>query len=219
MRSYQGKSTTSLVEIREYAGGLRTMTNKIFFRLSWRRRKAVVALAGCIIGCITQGVYADEESLQSQVIKLSVRTIQASDPGKSTHESALGEAAPRNIHLDNSLRDLEPRLRHLPFNSFRLLAQKNEVITLKSRESLQLPNGQSLMFRPIYLEAKNKKMGLWLSWKDKDGSEILNTRVHFDAQESVLTGTDCSHDEGLILAIQALELERPNPVHPKAISE
>jgi hypothetical protein len=170
------------------------------------------------LSSITQAVCADDENLDSQVIKLSVRTIQASEPGKSPNESAQGETAPRKIHLDSALRDLEPRLAHLPFNSFRLLARKDEMITLKSRESLQLPNGQSLMFRPIYLEAKNKKMGLWLSWKDKDGSEILNTRVHFDAQESVLTGTDCSQNEGLILAIQAVELEQGNPTHLKAAS-
>jgi hypothetical protein len=60
------------------------------------------------------------------------------------------------------------------------------------------------MFRPIYMD--QRKVGLWLNWKDRDGSQILNTRVHFNSQDTVLTGTDCSHNEGMILAIKAIEI-------------
>jgi hypothetical protein len=46
---------------------------------------------------------------------------------------------------------------------------------------------------------------MWLSWKDTDGSDILNTRVHFDSDDSVLTGTDYPDNEGRILAIRAIK--------------
>ena len=150
----------------------------------------------------THALYADETTQLPSTIKLSVRAIQASDPHDLDAER--DESKQRAIHVDSSLEDLQAKLTHLPFNNFRLLSLREELITLKTRDSLQLPRGQTLMFRPIYMEAH--KIGLWLNWKDKDGSEILNTRVHFDSKDTVLTGTDCSHNEGLILAIKAMQV-------------
>jgi hypothetical protein len=147
---------------------------------------------------------ADEPPASHETIKVSVRAIQASAPHEGSDEGQPNRSAERVIHVDDGLRDLQEKLIHLPFNTFRLLSQKEETLALKTRDSLQLPNGQSLMFRPIYMD--QRKVGLWLKWKDRDGSQILNTRVHFDAQDTVLTGTDCSHNEGMILAIKAIEL-------------
>lgn len=150
--------------------------------------------------------YAEDGPSPGETIKLSVRAIQATIPLETSADSSSSAAAARSIHVDEDLNDLQAKLVHLPFNSFRLLSRKEETIALKTRDSLQLPNGQSLMFRPIYMD--ERKVGLWLNWKDRDGSEILNTRVHFDSQDTVLTGTDCSHNEGMILAIRAVELSR-----------
>lgn len=121
-------------------------------------------------------------------------------------ESEHVEAA-RTVQVDDSIKDLAGKLSQLPFGNFQLLSTKEEVITLRTRDSLQLPNGHSLTFRPMYLDSK--KVGLWLNWRDHDGGEILNTRVHFDASDSVLTGTDCAHDKGLILAIKASAASQP----------
>jgi hypothetical protein len=151
---------------------------------------------------------AEDSTAGNTSIKLSIRTIQASEPqsGEETNPAALraqtgSQMGERTVHLDSSIRDLEGKLSQLPFGNFQLLSAKEEVITLKTRDSLQLPNGHSLTFRPMYMDSR--KVGLWLNWRDQDGSEILNTRVHFDATDSVLTGTDCAHDKGLILAIKA----------------
>lgn len=143
---------------------------------------------------------ADEAAAPGETIKVSVRAIQASEP----HEASGNQSTERAIRVDEGLSDLQAKLVHLPFNSFKLLSRKEETLALKTRDSLQLPNGQSLMFRPIHMD--QRKVGLWLNWKDRDGSEILNTRVHFDSQDTVLTGTDCSHNEGMILAIKAIEI-------------
>lgn len=148
-------------------------------------------------------VRADSAGPDGSTITLSVRTIQATEP---TDEDKPQPSTARSIRLDSEIRDLEPKLAQLPFGKFQLIAAKQEAITLKARDSLQLPNGQSLVFRPLYVD--EKKVGLWLNWREQDGSEILNTRVHFDAADSVLTGTDCSHDKGLILAIKASAASR-----------
>jgi hypothetical protein len=146
---------------------------------------------------------ADDPPADSCAVRLSVRTIQASEPlqGEVAEATArLPETSSagteRTVQIDDSIRD----------GNFQLLSTKEEIITLKTRDSLQLPNGHSLTFRPMYLDSK--KVGLWLNWRDHDDSEILNTRVHFDAADSVLTGTDCGHDKGLILAIRASAASR-----------
>lgn len=163
-------------------------------------RARLALLCALIFSLVTHSPIcrAEHSSTELTTVTISVRTIQASEP--SHHHSDSGEKSP-SIHLASSLQDLEARLANLPFANFQLIAKKEETITLKKKNSLQLPNGQSLTFRPMYLE--DKKVGLWLNWRDKDGSEILNTRVHFDSNEAVLTGTDCAADEGLILAIKA----------------
>jgi hypothetical protein len=141
-----------------------------------------------------------EESCDGSKIKLIVRTIEASDP-RPLHAPDTSE--PTAIVVEDSLTDIKPKLSLLPFSSFRLIAKKEEEISLKKKESLQLPNGQTLSFRPMYME--NERVCMWLSWKDSDGSDILNTRIHFDADESVLTGTDYHDNEGRILAIRAIK--------------
>jgi len=106
--------------------------------------------------------------------------------------------------IDSSLADLRPKLAQLSFTSFRLLCSKQERISLMHKAVIHLPRGQSLAFRPVYMD--NKRVGLWLNWKDANDGDILNTRIHFDTDDSVLTGTDSSHNSGLILAIKAVPL-------------
>ncbi len=158
--------------------------------------RTTVVLA-CLVAC-TGEVGSEESHSDSHLITLSVRTIQASTPRNAEEVPASTD---RPIRLEGNIRDLGPKLSQLPFDTFQLLSTKEETIALKTRDSLQLPNGHSLTFRPMYMDAK--KVGLWLHWRDQDGGEILNTRVHFDSADSVLTGTDCAHEKGLILAIKA----------------
>lgn len=151
------------------------------------------------LGLLVPSGRAEHSHTQPTTVTISVRTIQATEP---THHHANDTEKSPALHLASSLQDLEARLSNLPFSNFQLIASKEETLTLKKKNSLQLPNGQSLTFRPVYLE--DRKIGLWLDWRDKDGSEILNTRVHFDSNDAVLTGTDCAADAGLILAIKAV---------------
>jgi hypothetical protein len=145
-----------------------------------------------------------EDSCEGTKVKLVVRTIHASGARGSEAQEAPSDT---KISVENSLTDLKPKLVMLPFTSFRLISQKEEEISVKKKESIQLPNGQTLALRPMYME--KERVGMWLSWKDTDGSNILNTRIHFDADESVLTGTDYRDNEGRIIAIRATKTEPP----------
>jgi hypothetical protein len=166
-------------------------------------RAIFVSLAAFLVGLLPVDALTEENDRSPTTVMLSVRAIQASTPIERDKDGQARPTAP-SAQLDPELRDIEGSLSNLPFARFQLLASKNETITIKQKNSLQLPNGQKLTFRPMYMD--NKKVGLWLNWRDKDGSEILNTRVHFDANDSVVTGTDCAHDQGLILAIKAVQV-------------
>jgi len=158
--------------------------------------KRLVALFMSALYFFPWAVQADESCEHSKV-KVVVRTIQAT--GSRTDLTTQAPA------LEDSLADLKPQLALLPFSNFHLISSKEEEISLKQKESFRLPNGQTLTFRPMYME--KERVGMWLSWKDTDGSDILNTRVHFDSDDSVLTGTDYHDNEGRILAIRAIKPE------------
>jgi len=146
--------------------------------------------------------FADETPVsESNQVRVFVRTIQASDPLDAN------AVADHSVAVDQNLSDLRVKLSSLPFKSFRLISSKEEDLCLRRKETMHLPNGQSLAFRPMYMD--EQRVGLWLSWKDESGSDILNTRIHFNTADSVLTGTDASPDTGLILAIKAVPIERP----------
>lgn len=141
----------------------------------------------------------------SETVTVLVRTIQATNPVAEDQPSAPD--APTEIA--ESLSDLQPKLTQLPFRSFRLIASKEENLVLTRKGTLDLPNGQSVALRPIY--ADSHRMGMWLNWLDSDGSEILNTRVHFDSEDTIVTGTDSASNEGLLLAITASRSNRIVP--------
>lgn len=153
----------------------------------------------CTLGLLYSSPIASyaEESCEHSKIRVVVRTIQASGARPSSTPNAEAQT------VEPSLVDLRPKLSLLPFSAFHLISSKEEEISLKKKESVRLPNGQTLTFRPMYME--KERVGMWLSWKDTDGSDILNTRIHFDADESVLTGTDYQENEGRLLAIRAVK--------------
>lgn len=147
-------------------------------------------------------VKADEASSDRPAIKLSVRAIQASGAEISHSESDSESNKQKKPHIESQLTDLEERLIQLPFSHFHLISKAEKTVHARARESIPLPRGQVLTVRPIYMDSDSAKICLYLNWQDRDGSHILDTRVHFDSRESVITGTDSSQNEGLILAIR-----------------
>ncbi len=160
----------------------------------WKRLVAVCSLGVLWFFPLSAGA---DDSCEHSKVKVVVRTIQATGPRQSSTDTAQTTA------VEEAIADLKPQLNLLPFSTFHLISRKEEEISLKKKESFRLPNGQTLTFRPMYMD--KERVGMWLSWKDTDGSDILNTRIHFDSDESVLTGTDYQDNEGRILAIRAVK--------------
>ena len=136
------------------------------------------------------------EEKESEAVTVTVRTIEATNP-----ISQDGGSAAETQTVDTGLADLRSKLYEIPYQNFRLVDSKQERLCLKKKQSLQLPNGQSLSFRPLYMDGK--KVGLWINWRDHDGAGILDTRLHFNSDDSVITGTDHSPGIGTVLAIKA----------------
>lgn len=142
------------------------------------------------------------EDKDAEAVTITVRTIEATQP--ITGDDTSGN--PQSV--ETPLDDLKNKLQEIPYQNFRLVSSKEERFCLKKRQSMQLPNGQALSFRPIYMDGK--KVGLWINWKDHDGAQILDTRLHFDSDDSVITGTDHVTGSGTVLAIKA------EPIHRKS---
>ena len=176
-------------------------------------RAPLATLLLCLLSIIPpHASFADTTSLSKGSIRFSVRTIQADNVTIRAQDADNYTILTTNtdnhegvISVDKKLEDIRSKLLQLPFSHYQLLSAKEEIITLKKKNKFNLPNGQKLIFRPMYLEGE--KVGLWLNWRDEVGKEILNTRLHFDSVDSVVTGTNCGRDEGLVLAIKASAID------------
>jgi hypothetical protein len=129
----------------------------------------------------------------SESITFRVRTVQAMEnlsPEQVSSEERV---------VDSNLGDLKDKFNKLPFRTFKLVDTQERQVTLKKRELIRLPNGDSLAVRPLHLDGE--KISIWLKWQDKSGASILDTRLHFHCGESMITGTDGTSDNGLVLAI------------------
>lgn len=160
----------------------------------------------CLCGCSLVLTSADAETKSfvsssgnatPQRVTVLIRTIQATNRNNEA-QPASSEVSPE---IEQSLSDLGSKLTQLPFRSFKLVSSKEGQFEVAQKGTLNLPSGQSVALRPIY--ADDHRMGMWLNWLDSDGSEILNTRLHFDSEDTIVTGTDSANDEGLLLAITA----------------
>lgn len=117
-----------------------------------------------------------------------VREIEAS--------SKIETAASPDIRLQ----DLTRKLTNLNFKSFKLVSEDRRDVPSNQEELVRLGAGRSLTIKPAASDT-NKKICLWIQWKDEKGEELLNTSLHFPRGESVITGTDQAGEDGLILAI------------------
>ena len=133
-----------------------------------------------------------------RTFKISIRAIGAE--GTLPDETVMTSSeASQVLTLDPRLEDLRAKLNKLPFQSFRLLSTDEEVITLKQRDTIHLSNGQRLCLRP--LDFSNDQITMWLKWKASDGMSILDTRLSFALNETMVAGIEGQDDDGVILAI------------------
>ena len=140
-------------------------------------------------------VSADEPALAPEFpLRVEVRTIRAE--GKFDD----GNQTPAPQALEGGITDLSSQLERLPYSRFRLVDLQTLVLPPRKRRKLALADGHQITLRPVAVDGEN--ICLWLKWKDKVGTQLLDTRVRFVTGESMLTGTEHTPEVGLILAIK-----------------
>ena len=153
------------------------------------------------------------EGKNPRSILVSVRVVEASEAlpeGPHSHNC--------KVSLGEGLEDIRSKLQKLNFKSFKLIDKGSLVVPLLQKARIALIKGQSLTVRPLYAEPG--RIGMWLKWIDSEGMEVLDTRMHFDPGESMITGTD-SEGSGDVSELseghQKDELNPPGLKHGKGL--
>jgi hypothetical protein len=110
-----------------------------------------------------------------------------------------------DITIDKSLSSIAQALESLPYKKFSLVDHREIGLPLLRRESLSLKSGEKIKVRPIGIDLD--KFCFWLRWEDKNGSAILDSRMHILGGRSVVAGFDASlpdkvPDSALLLAFR-----------------
>lgn len=150
---------------------------------------------------VTVDAFADDESPvhQASLIQQKLQSQEAPKVFEVTVK-AIGASDSETFDLDSRLEDLGPKLKRLPFGTFKLLYESSETMSLLTRHKVALSNGQSLCLRPV--DSNGNQITMWLKWKGEDGMSILDTRVNFALNESMIVGIEGkSEGTGTVLAI------------------
>ena len=142
----------------------------------------------------SQGFGAVRSKDNSFVVR--VRSVLAEQP----HQSRGGLSTdPSRIIVDSELLDIKSKLAKYGYHRFRLLDSEERLVEENTVELIGLSEGHSITVRPVSLP--HDRIGLWLRWRDAKGIEVLNTKLKFDSQESMLAGVEGEGRSGRVLAI------------------
>ncbi len=127
----------------------------------------------------------------ADTVTVSIRAIKA--------ERSEGSSLDREVVASSELADIKDKLRRLRYDSLTLIADQKKEVVINEKDSLELAEGHTVYFRPVY--KSDQKVCLWLKWRDSTGLNVLDTRLHFDGRETVLTGMSNDDGSGIVLAI------------------
>jgi hypothetical protein len=166
------------------------------------RRNVIFTITVFVAGfTIANCVFAEEPVIvQRAPLSLIVRALEAHDLLSAAEERQIGGAERRltSSVADVTLNDLREKLERFPFRNFNLVTAHKRELGLHEREMLDLGEGQKLFVK--FLGHKDRRVCLWMRWDD-NGMEVLDTRMHLNIGESVLTGTERARNSSLILAV------------------
>lgn len=140
--------------------------------------------------CLTSLALADAEDRD---VSLVVRMIKASGVMEKNRDH---HSAPE---IDARLDDIKINLEQLPYRKFSFISTIEVPVAMRKRKTIRLPGANVLDVRLLYID--KDKTGMWVQWSDKEGSEVLDSRLHFYSGESVVVGTDATDDAAYILAL------------------
>lgn len=121
--------------------------------------------------------------------------------GAPANESASTSDAAAGPTLDDRLQDLEPQLKELDFQHFAQLDSHEIELPLRGRQTLPLMDGDQLTIRPVAYDGE--KVCVWIKWRDRAGTEILDSRMRFTVGQDMILGADKGEASGMVLAIKA----------------
>ncbi len=161
--------------------------------LPGRLLAVVVPLVACISSVES---FADSESVVVVVRAIKAAQIErdGSDIDKAARKADLNQPG---------IKDIKDKLKKLKYNHLTLMSEQEKRVAMNSKETFTLVDGNVISFRPV---SKNKdKVCLWLNWKDSSGMNVIDTRLHFNGNETVITGMDTPNGSGIVLAIDVKE--------------
>lgn len=128
---------------------------------------------------------------------MTVRLVRATAPFEV---QGLQTISTPGLEIDRRISDLQSKLQNLHYSRFRMVSSYQDVVPLMKKRVMQLDQGQSLAVRPLYI--RSDRIGLWLRWVDRNGEQLLDTRMHFEPDESIVSGFDVDGGEaGTVLAV------------------
>jgi len=158
-----------------------------------------VMCVGCFCSAVT--LQAQGGGNKAQSILVHVRSLDASDSLEQKKNTL--RHGPVRYEIDERISDLSEQLKRLHFRKFKLRNSVEKRMALESKVIFELGDGHTLELKPLY---RNKdRVCLWIEWTDGSGMKVLNTRLHLNVKESMITGTDQSQDSGVILAIDVAD--------------
>jgi hypothetical protein len=179
-----------------------------------RRRSALPSLLALILclACFGEDpLLAQAPDTSIQNVTLRVRAIRAKGLRQNRVDvsSMLRKGKANSFSVDQGLIDLTSKFEQLPYRTYKLIMSREVDVPLKQKQTVRLQGGQILNVRLMY--ANSDKVGLWVHWLDKDGSALLDTRMHFTRAEAMLTGTDSSKNCAVILAMDVISSKPAEP--------
>ena len=104
------------------------------------------------------------------------------------------------ISVHDSIRDLRPKLKQIPYRNFDLTSSENFVVPINENQQIALKNGDLLSLQLLYLDSE--RVGMRMDWKDTQNQQLIDTQLHFDCLETMLVGAEGDDENsGKILAV------------------
>ena len=165
-------------------------SNPMMSQVSVQKSTEPTSLLGAITSLTTST--ADEKP----TFTISVRAVYA--------EGMLGEGEtrlPDAEAFEPKLKDIQAKLEKLPFKTFKLVAEDDHEVSLRQKDSMRLSNGQRLCLRAV--DADAERVTLWFRWSDSDGNSLLDTRMNFSRNETMVAGVESAEENsGVVLAVK-----------------
>jgi hypothetical protein len=190
--------------------------------------KFVTCVAVSLMWMQPHMAYADEKPAEGTLgVVVRVRAVRAVGAIKPTEtnsmaavEQVAAAAAPEPARSscstkqrwDPALEDISSKLEALQYRDYKMAASQEVIVPLMKKRAVYLHDGNVLLVRPLY--ADSETIGLWLRWVDGVGTRLLDTRMHFNERETMLTGTELSAtdaDGGGSATVLAIDVNAVKP--------